>query len=759
MKRIPALFALLLAGCLHRVPPQHLAQPVPIAVAMLEDRGGETRALPDDVRARVAQELDERNLIVREIAPEPLLGGARNSQQRFAALQAASGDAAFALLVETRVAYYDLLEGQYRWVIYAKITAGRRGAQLQPAIDDSDIPVFLLFDHEREDEALKQASRILAEKAAALLDGFIAPAASPHSDAAALPASRAGQASPDGVRGLGNIYFVLVDRFAAGQTTPTGAIDRADPEAFHGGDLQGVVARLDELQSLGVKTVWLSPVFASRQEKFVSHGAYHGYWVEDINRIEPRFGDVATLQKLSSELHRRGMKLMLDLVLNHVAFDSPLLAAHPDWFHHQGSIQDWNSREQLEQRDVDGLPDLAQENEEVYRYLADASIHWIDSVHPDGFRLDAVKHVPTTFWRRFNAEMRAHAGPQFLLLGEALEGDPVKLAQVGREGGFDSLFDFPLSYALGDLFCKGAAPERLAAIISLDRLYPDAAALVGVVDNHDLPRITSLCGNDEGKVAQALAALAFLRAVPAIQYGTEAALSGMTEPGNRGDLFERTDAHARAGVQAALAAGEQMAALTHQRAIPLAAGSGAIALARVEGDRAALLLYARAGAHVPSLAELIPAQAGARIERCSSWTLPSSAGLPCAGESAPEEVRIYWLRSARSDGFADLLHEAPLRQLRFALDSNPAGESTGAYYLAGAGPELGDWDPTQAIGPLPRGAAAAPVTIQLPSRSVAEYKLILKRPDGSVQWESGPDRFLFVSSANGPLEVRVAWRT
>ena len=72
--------------------------------------------------------------------------------------------------------------------------------------------------------------------------------------------------------------------------------------------------------------------------------------------------------------------------------------------------------------------------------------------------------------------------------------------------------------------------ERLAAIVSLDRLYPDSSSLVGIVDNHDLPRIASLCGNDEGQVAQALAALAFLRAVPAIQYGTEAALSGMAEP-------------------------------------------------------------------------------------------------------------------------------------------------------------------------------------------------------------------------------------
>ncbi len=414
-----ALSCLSGTGCIHRVPPQRLETPLPIALVLLEDRGDETRALPDAARARVADELEERNLTVREVAPEPLLGGAHNSQQRFAALQAASGDAAFTLLVETRVAYYDLLEGQYRWVVHTRLTAQRRGAQAQPARDEADIPVFLQYEHEREDQALESAARVIAERAAMLIDGFIAPPGQP----ATPPPRPANQFAPPGtpgarldppgapgastvnpypykadttaaaaetpgaaaVRALGNIYFVLLDRFSDGDLKNDEQVDRRDPEAFHGGDLQGVLGRLDDLQKLGVQTLWLSPVFATRHDKFYGHGAYHGYWVEDLNRVEPRFGDEALLEKLSHELHRRGMKLLLDLVLNHVAFDSPLLKAHPDWFHHNGSIEDWDDPTQLETRDVNGLPDLAQENEQVYQMLLSAcSVGSIASI-PTGF--------------------------------------------------------------------------------------------------------------------------------------------------------------------------------------------------------------------------------------------------------------------------------------------------------------------------------------------------------------------------------------
>ena len=779
-----ALCASLGMGCLHRVPPQRLESPLPIALVLLEDRGDETRGLPDAARTRMEEELEERNLIVREVAPEPLLGGARNSEQRFAALQGVAGDAGLALLVETRVAYYDLLEGQYRWVVHARFTAQRRGAQAQPAHDDADIPVFLQYEHQREEEALESAARVIAERAAMLIDGFIAPPGQPATPPprpanqfappgtpgtrleapgftpGALPAQARAASTPTpgaaAVRALGNIYFVLLDRFADGDVKNDEQVDRRDPDAFHGGDLQGVLDRLDDLQRLGVQTLWLSPVFATRHEKFYGHGAYHGYWVEELNRVEPRFGDEALLQKLSNELHRRGMKLLLDLVLNHVAFDSPLLRAHPDWFHHNGSIEDWNDPTQLETRDVNGLPDLMQENEQVYQMLLSASLGWIDRVHPDGFRLDAVKHVPLAFWRRFNDAVHAHAGPSFVLLGEALEGSPVKLAALARTGGFDSLFDFPLGFALGDVFCKGADPERLGALLSLDRLYPDAASLVTLVVNHDLPRARTLCGGDEDKVAQLLLVLGFLRGVPAIQYGTEAGLAGAKEPENRGDLFGLRDPRAEAAVVEALRLHRFADAMGPSRSVILAASGGAVALVRVEGDGALLALLARGpSAHWPAMERVLAPFAGSVFEGCTGLAAGGTRRRDCPLEFAADEVRVVRLRASHPGAFAALLPSGGTRAVGFRADDWDPTQSSGQLFIAGAGPELGDWDPARALGPL----SPASRSIQLPVRSVLEFKLILKRPDGTVTWASGQDQFLFVDEGAGSQEVVLAWRS
>ena len=98
-----------------------------------------------------------------------------------------------------------------------------------------------------------------------------------------------------------------------------------------------------------------------RTEAWHGHGAFHGYWTWSLDALEPKFGDEATLRKLSDELHRRKMKLVLDVVLNHVGPDAPLLTEKPEWFHRKGGIQDWNDPVQLTTFDVHGLPDLATE--------------------------------------------------------------------------------------------------------------------------------------------------------------------------------------------------------------------------------------------------------------------------------------------------------------------------------------------------------------------------------------------------------------
>lgn len=510
------------AGCIHRVPVAHLAAPTRAAIASYVDQSDSRTLLPvpEEVEGALRDQLALRNV---QLAPVSAAAG-KTSAQRLAALVAAAGGSPLVMLVECKVVYFDQMQGRFKWTVFAKLTLARPDDLSNAATREFDVPVFLRFDREREHEALVEAAPAIAERAGQLADEYLAG----RSDVAA-PAPTSSRSPPRA------IYFVMVDRFANGDPSNDGDADVNDPAAFHGGDLQGVIDHLDDIQRQGFDTVWLSPVWKTRHAKFFGHGAFHGYWVEDFGEVEPRFGDRRLLRRLSDELHQRHMKLLLDVVLNHVAFDAPLLAAHPDWFHHRGEIKNWNDPAELQDHDVMGLPDLAQEREEVYQYLTGLSKMWIQEIHPDGFRLDAVKHISPAFWKRYNAELHAFAGREFFLLGEDLDGDPAHLARTARDDGFDAMFDFPLYFAIRDVVCEGKPLGRLAAILSLDRTYPGPGSLVTLVDNHDLPRVVTACGGDVNKAQAALDVIFAVRGIPSVTYGTEEALAGQGEPQNRGD--------------------------------------------------------------------------------------------------------------------------------------------------------------------------------------------------------------------------------
>ncbi|MFT3709204.1 MAG: alpha-amylase family glycosyl hydrolase [Archangium sp.] len=464
----------------------------------------------------------------------------------------------------------------------------------------------------------------------------------------------------------------MVDRFENGDTSNDAQSDLNDPQAFHGGDIQGVINRLDWIQSLGFNTVWLSPIFKMRTEKWHGFGAFHGYWTWDLNSIEPRFGTQDTLATLWLELEKRGMKLVLDLVLNHVGPDAPMLEKHPDWFHDRGGIEDWNDPKQLVMNDVHGLPDLAVEKPEVYAYLITASKKW----NAGGFRLDAVKHMPLEFWAKFNAQ----SGATFRL-GELLDGNPDAIAKTWRDGGFTSMFDFPLGFAIADVFCRGESPTKLAAVLTNDRRYPDPSQLVTLVDNHDLPRLMSVCGGDVEKVKQALTFLFAMRGIPSMIWGTEVGLDGEKEPDNRKSMKfdEASPLKAR------------IARLMEQRAASPALRDGGVTVLSATKDE---VIFARV-------------------------TKDGSA------------QRVSVKRGTTTIGAPELLDPKYFDQWLTGADTLPI-TFTGEGQLVGSGAELGDWDPKKAV--------SLPVTLKLPRRGVFEFKRLV---DG--KWEEGANRVLFVT--------------
>ncbi len=735
--------ALLLAGCIVRVPVQHLEQPTEIAVAYLVDPGHEGPMLqaPKELKEQLAQALAERNLKAHEVT---LDDPGRLSGQRMQALVATG--APYVLLVELRVTFFNQIDGRYRWDVAARLTAAQKG---QPQAEDSfTAPAVLLLERQQEPEAMAFVADAVASRAGALLDGVISSHRSATSDG-----GTAASGSADGLlkaTGLDrpvkpllakaaepradSIYFVMVDRFADGDKSNDGDADPKDPAAFHGGDLAGVRQHLDWIQSLGFRSVWLSPIFAMRQTKFMEWGAYHGYWTWRLDKLEPRFGGEADLKALADEVHRRGMHLYLDVVLNHLGHDAPLAQEHPDWFHHQGTIKDWNDPNQLQNGEVHGLPDFDQDNEEAYRYLLDASLKWARLAHADGFRLDAVKHASPRFWRRFAADVHQALGPGFLLLGEYLDGDASQLAQVQAADGLDAVFDFPLAFAVDEVFCSDTPPARLFAALSNDRLYRDPSKLVTLADNHDLPRLATQCRGDFSAVSQALHFLLTARGTPSIIWGTESMLAGEKEPANRSDM-KFDSAPLKDAISGWMKERNQSPALSFGAPWLIEAKVGVLAYLRVHPDQVALVVVNQSDRPWSPGAELV--ELGLSSDPVEPRSVVSRVG--------PKSPGRYATLSAKADHLWRT--GEPKRLVHFTA------KGKGRLVLAGSAPELGLWKPERGLE-LQKGEASVP----LPVRSVVEYKLTRLGPDGKAQWEPGANRWLVVDEGDGPLTVALDWR-
>ena len=706
--------ALLGVSCATGTAPVRLAQPTPIAAGFVLDFSDlrKPEVPPAGFVEGVGTALSDRNLLVKPVGPGEVFGSLRETGARMSHLATLAQGADFLLLCETRAAFFSQLNGKYKWQVFAKLSVARTAEPAKALSAEVEFPALLDFDHEREAEALLAVVKVLAYRAGQVADRVIATPAAPAAPAAPEVKGAAGSGGGAG-GGVGRpskvvvprppddlVYFVMVDRFFNGDHKNDGAVDAGDAAAFHGGDLQGVIEKLDYLQGLGVKTVWLSPVFKMRTAKFHGFGAFHGYWVEDLGKVEPRFGTLETLRKLSDALHARRMRLVLDFVVNHVGPDAPLAREKPEWFHHNGAIRDWEDARQLTDFDVHGLPDLAQEREDVYAYLLEKAQYWIDAVRPDGFRLDAVKHVPLAFWRRFNRDVKAYAGADFWMLGEVLDGRPSVLARYMREGAFDALFDFPVAFALKDVFCKGAHMGRLASVLSEDRVYDDPSKLVTLLDNHDLPRIASECRAESRR--DAFTALSMIRGTPSITYGTEDRLTGTGEAETRADKpwppRNQFPFHMFFAGRVQLTGRAVVTALSRDVAIWESQS-------RLRGTVATALERGK----VPTRALLEPGEGRGQLvrgRRLVVWNVTSPSGAAAAR-------------------------------------------------IVGSGAELSDWDGRAGVR-LSSKDGAWVGSAELPVGHAFAYKVVSQQ-GAVVTWEPGDNHYVYVQQGKGPLALRVTW--
>ncbi len=265
------------------------------------------------------------------------------------------------------------------------------------------------------------------------------------------------------------------------------------------------------------------------------YDGYHGYWVEDYFNTDKHMGDLSKFKEMVDAFHQRGLKVIVDLPLNDVAYDNPMVndPAHHDWFHHNGSVTNWDDEWQQQNCDIFGLPDLAQENPQVQAYLMKVADFW-KQTGIDGFRLDAVRSVPQWFWTQFDQGMHQKYGANTITLGEMFHGDPNRLAPFQRDSNMDSLEDYPLYYTMMDVFAHGGSMRELAGKVQwFNNTYPNPSQMAGFLDDQDVERFLTSCGGDQQKMKLALAFLYSTNRVPTLFYGDE---QGLTS--NPGDGFQ-----------------------------------------------------------------------------------------------------------------------------------------------------------------------------------------------------------------------------
>lgn len=400
------------------------------------------------------------------------------------------------------------------------------------------------------------------------------------------PLSRAGRFqgfSPEDV-----MYLIMIDRFSDGDPSNNdppqskGLYDRENKYYYHGGDLQGVINRLDYLKQLGITAIWLTPWYDNYDrlnEIELKEGkpctGFHGYNPQDFYAVEEHFGTLAKLRELVVAAHRSGIKVIQDEVANHTGPYHPWVddPPTPTWFngtraHHLNNVfQTWElhdprpveslKRETMEGWFLDFLPDLNQHDPEVARYLIQNTLWWVGVTGLDGIRMDTWQYVPNSFWRDWNAALKREF-PSLKVVGEVKDGDVVHTSffQGGRvrfdgvDSGLDSLLDFPLFYPIRHAFAEGMKLDDLPKMLAKDYLYTYPDILVTLLGGHDDGRFMSEKGATLDGLKLANAFVLTTRGVPQLYYGDEIAMTGPDEatarkdfpggfPGDRRNAFSR----------------------------------------------------------------------------------------------------------------------------------------------------------------------------------------------------------------------------
>jgi glycosidase len=376
-----------------------------------------------------------------------------------------------------------------------------------------------------------------------------------------LKARNTQQVKAQGVNTKDFMYLIMPDRFANGDKTNDvvkgmneTSLNRDSMYLRHGGDIQGIINNLDYLQDLGVTALWINPLLTNDQPKT----SYHGYANTENYRIDPRYGTNELYKKLIDELHKRGMKMVQDLVHNHVGSKHWTVLDLPskDWLNQWPTFTRTTYREQTQfdpyaaKADKDQMvkgwfdfhmPDPNQQNPYVRNYITQSHIWWVEYAGVDAFRLDTYAYNDMDYMAEWAKAIKAEY-PNLNSFGETwVQGVPSQTYfTTGQtvnqkiDTGLDGVTDFQalwsINEALNGKFGWTDGVVRLYNTLSYDYQYKDATKNVVFLDNHDLNRFYSVVNEDFSKYKSGIAWLLTTRGIPQFYYGNEILMTGTTTP-------------------------------------------------------------------------------------------------------------------------------------------------------------------------------------------------------------------------------------
>lgn len=344
------------------------------------------------------------------------------------------------------------------------------------------------------------------------------------------------------------VYFVLIDRYADGDSGNNRGVERRNPGGFHGGDLKGLTQQLDELAELGITALWINPVQKQIPQSFYAsapaklgipefrHFGFHGYWIDDFETMDPHFGTLADLKHLVDEAHKRNIKVLLDVVYNHAGYGSHYAARRT------ANGQSWlrtgegNCDADPVTCSVGGLPDFKTELPEVADYLLKANLDLAKKTGVDGFRLDTYKHIGTDFWLEHRRRTRAELGSDFFLLAEHWGGDAASLDPYFARDEVDAGFDFGFKGNCESFVNGRGRAVAYGSYLASRHKVRKGYLLAHYLSSHDEPMALYDLHNDKDKFRICAAIQLTSLGLPVIYYGEEVARAGSEWPLNRTDM-------------------------------------------------------------------------------------------------------------------------------------------------------------------------------------------------------------------------------